>query len=420
MVWRIPNAPLPLESSSASHGKENFPKRLIKVFRRNMGLLQSRNACKRRESPEGGTLATGAHLLQAELAHPPESDRTRSKQDVLGVELRDDHFLDHDCPLEVILPPERAAECQSYKLSSDNVERLRRNAKNDDVECNVPVLDENHQEWVFTLYDFDNNGRVTKEDMSSLMHTIYEVVEASVRQSALCDSKTLRVKLSVTPLISSSNRREQDIGLPQNKQDHMEENHPIHFRHTVEPHRRQSTDPAVSAEKKPYRIDENTERRNHYLDLAGIENYTSKFDADHTPCEEQYQDGPAHGSRSAHHRWSQLDRGSLGKSGGRRLPFLRSLRSRSKSNRLHGHHPVSWCCPPAPQQQPLYTHSKRPHARPRDATSASVPHPGLDLDVQPGSGIPPGGFMPVAQRHEHHHLHEHHHHHHHHHHYYSS
>lgn len=26
-------------------------------------------------------------------------------------------------------------------------------------------------------------------------------------------------------------------------------------------------------------MDENTERRNHYLDLAGIENYTSRFDS---------------------------------------------------------------------------------------------------------------------------------------------
>jgi len=25
-------------------------------------------------------------------------------------------------------------------------------------------------------------------------------------------------------------------------------------------------------------VDENTERRNHYLDLAGIENYTSRFE----------------------------------------------------------------------------------------------------------------------------------------------
>ncbi|XP_026785293.3 naked cuticle-like protein 3 isoform X1 [Pangasianodon hypophthalmus] len=400
-----------------------------------MGLLHSKNACKRRESPEGGTLL----LLQGESCPPSESHTTRHKQDVCGAELRDDHFLDHGCPLEVILPPERAAESQSYKVSSENGDPLRRNAKNDvsecpekiikdcrydspsesihlqDMECNVPVVDENHQEWVFTLYDFDNSGRVTKEDMSSLMHTIYEVVEASVKQSALCDSKTLRVKLSVTPLISSNNRRERDIGLPPNKQDHLEENHQIHIRG-------QSTDPAVSSEKKLYRIDENTERRNHYLDLAGIENYTSRFDADHmSPYEEQCQDSPAHGTRSAHHRWPQLDRGSLGKSGGRRLPFLRSLRSRSKSNRLHGHHPVSWCCPPAPQQQPLhYSHSKRVHARPRDATSASVPHPGLDLELQPGTGISPGGFMPMAQRHEHHHLHEHHHHHHHHHHYYSS
>ncbi|XP_017309468.1 naked cuticle-like protein 3 isoform X1 [Ictalurus punctatus] len=381
-----------------------------------MGLLQSKNACKRRESPEGGTLATSSLLVQGESAHPSESHKIRNKQDMCGTELMDDHFLDHDCPLEVILPPERTAECQSYKVSSESADPPRRNAKTDDMECNVPLVDKNNQEWVFTLYNFDNSGRVTKEDMSTLMHTIYEVVEASVKQTALCDSKTLRVKLTVTPLISSSNRRERDISLPQNVQDHLEEHHPIHIRG-------QSTNPAVSSEKKIYRIDENTERRNHYLDLAGIENYTSKFNADHphqSPNEEQCQDSPTYGTSSAHHRWPQLDRGSLGKSGGRRLPFLRSLRSRSKSNRIYGHHPVSWCCPPVPQQQSLhYSHSKRVHARPRDAKSASVPPLGLDLELQPG-GISPGGFMPMAQRHEHHHLHEHHHHHHHHHHHYYS
>lgn len=100
----------------------------------------------------------------------------------------------------VILPPERAAECQSYKVSAENGEPLRRNAKNDvseysekiindwcemykmidcrvqvrmlisfqDMECSVPVMDENHQEWLFTLYDFDNSGRVTKEVMAEL------------------------------------------------------------------------------------------------------------------------------------------------------------------------------------------------------------------------------------------------------------
>ena len=30
--------------------------------------------------------------------------------------------------------------------------------------------------------------------------------------------------------------------------------------------------------RSPYCVDENAERRNHYLDLAGIENYASKFD----------------------------------------------------------------------------------------------------------------------------------------------
>lgn len=39
------------------------------------------------------------------------------------------------------------------------------------------------------------------------MHTIYEVVEASVKQSAPSDNKTLRIKLTVTPLTSCRNRR---------------------------------------------------------------------------------------------------------------------------------------------------------------------------------------------------------------------
>lgn len=33
-----------------------------------------------------------------------------------------------------------------------------------------------------------------------------------------------------------------------------------------------------ATEGQHYCVDENTERRNHYLDLAGIENYTSRFE----------------------------------------------------------------------------------------------------------------------------------------------
>lgn len=94
----------------------------------------------------------------------------------------------------VILPPERTAECQSYKVSSESADPPRRNAKTDvserpekiinewrygspsknllchlqDMECNVPLVDKNNQEWVFTLYNFDNSGRVTKEVMAIL------------------------------------------------------------------------------------------------------------------------------------------------------------------------------------------------------------------------------------------------------------
>lgn len=49
----------------------------------------------------------------------------------------------------------------------------------------------------------DNNRknvfRLLSQDMSSLMHTIYDVVDASVNQSCHNKSKTLRVKLTVTP-----------------------------------------------------------------------------------------------------------------------------------------------------------------------------------------------------------------------------
>ncbi|GLD63466.1 protein naked cuticle homolog 2-like protein [Lates japonicus] len=34
----------------------------------------------------------------------------------------------------------------------------------------------------------------------------------------------------------------------------------------------------LAVEGQHYCVDENTERRNHYLDLIGIENYTSRFE----------------------------------------------------------------------------------------------------------------------------------------------
>lgn len=54
------------------------------------------------------------------------------------------------------------------------------------------------------LFPYAKCGTVTfsflaTQDMSSLMHTIYDVVDASVNHSCHNKSKTLRVKLTVTP-----------------------------------------------------------------------------------------------------------------------------------------------------------------------------------------------------------------------------
>ncbi|KAJ0066084.1 hypothetical protein NL108_001311, partial [Boleophthalmus pectinirostris] len=186
-----------------------------------------------------------------------------------------------------VLPPEKGEGCESYLQymhTEDGEREMIRDATKapgkkrislDDMECDVSVEDDNRQEWVFTLYDFDNSGKVTKEDMSSLMHTIYDVVDASVNNSYHNKSKTLRVKLTVTPE-PRSHRRETATALK-----------PVAFKTIVKSSKslyfpllssRGQTIEAPAAEGQHYCVDENTERRNHYLDLAGIENYTSRFE----------------------------------------------------------------------------------------------------------------------------------------------
>ncbi|XP_030782975.1 protein naked cuticle homolog 2 isoform X14 [Rhinopithecus roxellana] len=233
-------------------------------------------------------------------------------------------FREDQCPLEAPLPPlvlpvalpaekaegherpgqlsaddgERAANCEGPR--GPGGQRLNIDA----LQCDVSVEDDDRQEWTFTLYDFDNCGKVTREDMSSLMHTIYEVVDASVNHSS-GSSKTLRVKLTVSPEPSSKRKEGPPAGqdrepnrcrtegeLPEEPRV-ADRRLSAHVRYPVlrgvppslcggqallcASCRRPSTDPQPCSERGPYCVDENTERRNHYLDLAGIENYTSRF-----------------------------------------------------------------------------------------------------------------------------------------------
>ncbi|XP_064802785.1 protein naked cuticle homolog 2-like [Oncorhynchus masou masou] len=266
-----------------------------------MGKLQSKHAGKRRENPEGDSFVVNAFLRRAmgdcEI-YSSSDHRLNNIQEFPHSELKGRQLLDHHCPLEVDLPPEKAAEgCDSY-LQSPHTDpgpdrqlprggdagkvSGKKRISLDDLECDVSVEEDNRQEWIFTLYDFDNSGKVTKEDMSSLMHTIYDVVDASVNHSS-CHSKrrTLRVKLTVAP--EPSARRRDHISTGPDRESgrlHQEEGRSADRR--LSSHIRPAL-PGQSSEGQHYCVDENTERRNHYLDLAGIENYTSRFEGSTPP-----------------------------------------------------------------------------------------------------------------------------------------
>uniref|UniRef100_A0A667X3L4 Protein naked cuticle homolog n=1 Tax=Myripristis murdjan TaxID=586833 RepID=A0A667X3L4_9TELE len=245
------------------------------------------------------------------------------------------------------------------------------------------------------------DGKVTKEDMSSLMHSIYEVIEASVRQS--CGGSTaLRVKLVVTPSIFLS---------------------PLKTAAT----RQQGTAQEVrSPERRTYCVDENTERRNHYLDLAGIENYSSKFDD-----EEPKQD-----ARSAlQHPPVAVKEHCISSESRRGVPVFRSHGAKAvavgenrnggegKLSRLHGHSQhTALCCHPTQCQHQAHislqrTHSKRLRSRGQDASRPAgfQTQPGTEREILPSMHVSCGVLAPPGNRHDHHHHHEHHHHHHHHH-----
>lgn len=42
-----------------------------------------------------------------------------------------------------------------------------------ELQCDVSVEEDSRQEWTFTLYDFDNNGKVTREVRARLATSSY-------------------------------------------------------------------------------------------------------------------------------------------------------------------------------------------------------------------------------------------------------
>ncbi|XP_014650500.1 PREDICTED: protein naked cuticle homolog 2 [Ceratotherium simum simum] len=444
-------------------------------------------ASKRRESPEGDSFVVSAFasgrkgMEEVERRGGGGEHRVRDKQELPSGDPKEGLFREDQCPLEVALPAEKAEglEGPGQLFGVDDGERAanreaprglsKKRLDINALQCDVSVEEDNSQEWTFTLYGFDHSGKATREDMSSLMHTIYEVVDASVNHSS-GSSKTLRVKLTVSPEPSSKRKEGPSAGQDREPARSGMEGEPAEDPRVADKRlsahvRRPSADPHPCPVRGPYCVDENTERRNHYLDLAGIENYTSKFGPGSPPAQaKQEHQGkascPQSRSRSqepdahtAHHRRSQVladhtlltaEPAARALDGQPRLKgqekqFLKSPKGSgrppggpggSKSGRTFSYHPPAALLQ-GPQdghhlQQPPpqpYGH-KRYRQRGREGHSplkAALGQPAV-VEHEVVRDLPPvllgeGYAVPVVQRHEHHHHHhEHHHHHHYHHH----
>lgn len=61
-----------------------------------------------------------------------------------------------------------------------------------ELECAVSVEDDNRQEWTFTLYDFDNNGKVTREVNFTLKSKM--MIKNKSRQRSI---RQIKIKIAV-------------------------------------------------------------------------------------------------------------------------------------------------------------------------------------------------------------------------------
>ncbi|XP_008329944.1 leucine-rich repeat-containing protein 14B isoform X3 [Cynoglossus semilaevis] len=316
-----------------------------------MGKLQSKLAVKRRQSPEGDSLASNVMTGQKEHETSMKTQLTEN----LCVELKKNKS-DHICNLQVILPPKKTTVWDK----NIQVDKETRKKESLDTKWDVALEDHSQQEWTFTFSNVNKPSQVTNKDAP------------------------LKIKLAVCPSVC------QEKILLQAEKDQE----------------------SASPVRKLYCADENIERRNHYLDLAGIENYASKFDNMET--QEQTQ------SVLQHHKVAEKRRCTSFRSP--RSAGRDSSRAVERSCRLQVHHPASWChparCRPlAPGVLPL-THSKRSRSRTQDAHTL-VRDPSFKLQPRDDRNMLDKHHAlcrpPVAQQHEHYHHHEHHHHHHHHH-----
>lgn len=142
-------------------------------------------------------------------------------------------------PLRVELPPPKLDTETSRVLTLDHI-GIRRAGRScelkdktklnieelQELECGVHLegSDSAKHEWSFTLYDFDGHGRITKEDLASLLKALYDAVGSSIKLPAN-GAKTLKLRLSVGQDGGSASLQQvpqgqgQDVGSRNNNHD---------------------------------------------------------------------------------------------------------------------------------------------------------------------------------------------------------
>ncbi|XP_065338387.1 protein naked cuticle homolog [Cloeon dipterum] len=152
---------------------------------------------------------------------------------------------------------------------------VRRDLEFEEFECDVAVQEHDDggvaqsgekcrrcEEFSFTLYDLDGHGKITKDDIASLVTSIYDTLGATI-QVPHSGSKTIRVRLTVAPERKSESGAR--ASSPQNHK-HCQSKNVNH----------QSSEPAVE------KIKEALQRKNSPLKEGGEQRLNN-----HVPCKKE-------------------------------------------------------------------------------------------------------------------------------------
>lgn len=151
---------------------------------------------------------------------------------------------------------------------------------------------------VFSNYWFSMSSNACRlymcalQDMSSLIHSMYEALDASIKRP-YGGATALKIRLVLTPCAGPhkiSQTGDRTFFFWDNLRTltvakgfwtvclyHLCGND-LHLSSSAGAEKKSGSQETGSPVRRVYCVDENIERRNHYMELAGVENYTSKFD----------------------------------------------------------------------------------------------------------------------------------------------